>query len=354
MRKITAIWLILMLLGAVCAAEEQETETETAHRVVSALFAAAAGTDAETEMALRLDMTEEQQQERNAVSAAYRETVFPWLADVLTRDDEEEHLRITEEMTEEEQTAYRDALDHAYTALSENDFGRQYLDILDALGAWDRDTCLSKTREYFRVWLSEIEPERLTGLNDDFTFWLYSQDSPIDYPVVQAEDNIFYLHRMFNGANNSAGTLFMDYRNLPDLLDPNTLVYGHHMNNGSMFGSLVKYKDQAYFESHPYMLIVGRNEIDIVQVFSGYTTHRSDECYDIAISDEDDLMEFVEIALEKSDFVCEPVILANDRLITMSTCAYTFQNARYIVIGRLETVWRGEDTDMEWPGERAE
>ena len=86
---------------------------------------------------------------------------------------------------------------------------------------------------------------QLRDINPDVCGWLTLDGTAIDYPVVQAEDNAKYLHRLFNGAYNACGTLFIDYRNLPEFQDPNTLIYGHHMRNGSMFKSITYYAEQS-------------------------------------------------------------------------------------------------------------
>ena len=348
-------WVAMILAGLVlctgCVAEGQTIDSKTAHEVVTCLFAAAAGTNADREKELFSRMTEEEETAHIAENAAYRKSVLPWLAEVLiyqeetgkqVTDDEtpEENEKDTDPEVMAEMALQKGRMEAAFRAMSNNEEGRKYLDQLYLLGAEDEETCLELTRSCFQVWLSEIEPQRLRAMNEDYLFWLYAPDSPIDYPVVQGTDNAYYLHRLFDGEINSAGTLFADYRNLPTLEDPNTLVYGHHMRNDSMFGSLDWYEKQEYYESHPYMLLVGEDEIDLIELFAGYTTKSDDECYDIAISDEKDLLEFTETAKRKSDFISDTEIMKNDRLITLSTCAYAFQNARYIVIGRLLPTWR--------------
>ena len=173
--------------------------------------------------------------------------------------------------------------------------------------------------------------------------WLYAPDTPIDYPVVKCRSNSYYLDRMFNRKQNPAGTLFIDMRNLPDFDDPNTLIYGHHMRDGSMFHSLTDYDAPGFYDAHPFMLAVSETEIYLIEVFAGYVTTSKDHCYDIAISDEQDMRAFVEEAQRKSDFASHVEIdCGADRLVTLSTCAYNFENARYVVIGRLATMWEGE------------
>ena len=92
----------------------------------------------------------------------------------------------------------------------------------------------------------EIDFANLQAENPDVVGWIYSPDTVINYPVMKGETNDTYLHTMLNGQYNSSGSIFMDYRNNPDLSNYVTILYGHHMKNGSMFASLHKYSDQTY------------------------------------------------------------------------------------------------------------
>ena len=78
-----------------------------------------------------------------------------------------------------------------------------------------------------------IDFDALLAENKDIVGWIYSENTPINYPVVQGRDNDYYLHRMLDGTNNIAGTIFMDSRNDPNLGDYNTIIYGHNMKNGT-------------------------------------------------------------------------------------------------------------------------
>ena len=108
----------------------------------------------------------------------------------------------------------------------------------------------------------EGEPEQvyvdfaaLEGVNSDIVAWLYGADTGLNYPIGQAEDNDYYLYRLLDGTWNKNGTIFMDYVNRSDFSDQNTLVYGHHMKSGAMFGALVQYKKQEFYDDHPYLYL---------------------------------------------------------------------------------------------------
>ena len=93
----------------------------------------------------------------------------------------------------------------------------------------------------------EIDFDALKTVNEDVVGWLYLPDTVISYPVVQGDDNSYYLKHLVDGTYNANGCLFMDHKNQRDLKDDNTLIYGHHMESGKMFASLVKYKDQEFY-----------------------------------------------------------------------------------------------------------
>mgnify|MGYP002465836722 CR=1 FL=1 len=86
----------------------------------------------------------------------------------------------------------------------------------------------------------QIDFAELIRTNPDFRGWLYFPALDISYPVVQGKDNAYYLHHLFSGESNINGSIFVDCHNQPDFTDQNTIVYGHNMKNGSMFGTLDK------------------------------------------------------------------------------------------------------------------
>ena len=342
MKRILALLLALCLLPAAFAESTPEPTlapevVETIHAVVDGLFAACTGATFETEAEARKDLTDEELTARTEQNREYREITLPWLTAALTWVDETvEPTPGTSPTPQPEATPEPEwTIEDSFAAFALNEQGAAYLDLLSTLGGSDIETCMSITREALALWLQEIDSEKLTEINPDYNCWIYAPGTQIDYPIVHGADNSYYLHRLFDGTWNSAGTLFMDYRNLPDFLDPNTLVYGHHVRNDSMFGSLTEYADQAYFDSHPYMLLIFEGELGLLQLFAGYTTSKHDHCYDIAISDAEDMRAFVAEALSKSDFAAPIEILPSDHLVTLSTCAYAFENARYITIGKL-------------------
>jgi len=168
----------------------------------------------------------------------------------------------------------------------------------------------------------KISFEELVELYPDVIGWLYCEGTPINYPVVQANDNDYYLRRMINGKYNIGGTIFMDYRNNKDFSDEITIIYGHNMKNGSMFGVIPKYKKQSFLEKHPVMTFRTPEKNYTFEVIGGYATTASDMIYSYPHTDE-------KISELQNQFG------TTDKLVLLSTCTYETEDARYILVCKL-------------------
>ena len=179
-----------------------------------------------------------------------------------------------------------------------------------------------------------IDFASLLEQNSDVVGWIYCQDTPINYPVVQAKDNDKYLRRDLNGKYLVSGTVFVDYRNGAIGEDANYIVYGHNMKDGTMFSSLSKYKEQSYYDEHPVLYFLTPTGDYKIELYAGIVVKRDALIY-MPNPDEKGFAEFLSNAKEKSTFKSEVEITENDTLITLSTCSYEYNHARYIVIGKL-------------------
>ena len=181
-----------------------------------------------------------------------------------------------------------------------------------------------------------VDFDELKEINKDVVGWIYCEDTVINYPVLKGKDNDQYLHRTMEGQYNSSGSIFMDSRNRDDLSDLNTILYGHHMKNGSMFASLKKYSDQEYYEEHPVIWYLTPKKNYRLRVFAGFVEKHDSEIYSI-FKKKEDLNKYLDKAREKSSFdPDESVSTLTDRdikrIMVLSTCDYTFNNARYVLL----------------------
>ena len=100
-----------------------------------------------------------------------------------------------------------------------------------------------------------IDLEALRSENKDVVGWIEIPDTEISYPLMQGDDDAYYLKHTFSGNTNSAGSIFIEALNSPDFTDLHTIIYGHNMKNGSMFADLHKYEDRAFFDANPYVYV---------------------------------------------------------------------------------------------------
>ncbi len=184
----------------------------------------------------------------------------------------------------------------------------------------------------------EVDFDELLAVNPDVTGWIYCEDTVINYPVVQGEDNTFYLHHSIDGAYSSSAAIFVDSYNQRDFQDANTIIYGHHMKNGSMFAGLEDWSDQSYYEEHPVMWLLTPAQNYRIVLFSGYHTAADSDAYRIYDRTGEALDTYIQERLELSDFQADIALSGEDKIVTLSTCAYVFTNARYVLHGILEPV----------------
>ena len=182
----------------------------------------------------------------------------------------------------------------------------------------------------------QVDFDKLDDVNNNIQAWIYLNDSNINYPIVQGNDNNYYLSKTVDGDYNPNGTLFIDYRNNKDFSDPNTYIYGHNMKNDTMFGELEKYKKQEYYNNHKEMYILTRKNQYKLEVFAGYTTEDGSEIYNFIGNDSNERL--VELAMSKSDFSSDVKVDYNDKVVVLSTCSYDYENARYVLIGVLRKI----------------
>ena len=180
-----------------------------------------------------------------------------------------------------------------------------------------------------------VDFDTLLSQNRDVVGWLYCEDTPLSYPVAQSYDNDYYLRRMLNGKYNISGTVFMDYRCSADCSDLNTIIYGHNMDDDSMFGTFMNYKEQGYYDKHPVIWFLTPERDYKIELLAGYVTPSTSDAYDEIFSHEE-LDAHVRSAMEKSTFKSVAAYSSGDRIITLSTCSGEYETARYVLVGLLK------------------
>jgi sortase B len=181
----------------------------------------------------------------------------------------------------------------------------------------------------------EVDFEGLRAVNLDIAAWLTCAGTNVNYPVAHGQDNEYYLTHMFNFARNGAGTLFVDYRNSPGFTDRHTIIYGHNMNNHSMFWTITQYKNQRYYDAHPvFMLVTPEGDYEI-QLISGRIVVAGDNAWRLAFESDEDYLAWLQNSQALSTFYSPVPVSAEDRVVTLATCTYEYNDARYVLTGKL-------------------
>lgn len=175
--------------------------------------------------------------------------------------------------------------------------------------------------------LAAVDLEALREVSGDVRGWLEIPGTELSYPLMQGEDNEYYLEHSWNGKPGAAGAVFLDSAAAADLSDPHTLVYGHRMRNGSMFGLLRNYRDAAFWEQHPRVYAVTDGGVLRYDVFAAYEAEIRGPVY----QPDPDLEELVRLGLERSVIATGVVPEAGERILTLSTCTGRGYAARWVV-----------------------
>ncbi|MGV3073723.1 class B sortase [Clostridium baratii] len=177
--------------------------------------------------------------------------------------------------------------------------------------------------------------EELIKINEDYKMWIEIPNTNIDYPVVQGEDNDFYLNHDFNKKESSSGAIFMDYKNNIDK-DKNIIIYGHNMKNKSMFQNLMKFKDEEFWKENNEIILTIDGKRYEYEIFSSYISNAEDIDLKTNFENDDEYLKYIDDIKKKSIFHRDMDIKSNDRIVTLSTCSYEKDDARMIIHGRLK------------------
>ena len=185
------------------------------------------------------------------------------------------------------------------------------------------------------------EFEQLYQINSDIVGWISIADTRIDYPVVQRKDTTdYYLNRDFYGKYTARGCLYA--AEACDVFAPsdNVIIYGHMMNDGSMFAGLSKYTSKAYWKDHQFIqfdTLRNRNTYQIVCVFKttatagkGFAYHRF-----INAQNDEDWETFWQNCQDNAFYDTGLALSPGDQIITLSTCEYTLTNGRLVIVAKL-------------------
>lgn len=182
-----------------------------------------------------------------------------------------------------------------------------------------------------------VDWDALRAVNPDIVAWVYVPDSPINYPVVQGDDNEEYLHKAFDGSTGwlaSAGTIFLDSTNSSDFSDRNSALYGHHMNDGSMFASLSDWQNNDEFNAHRDIYVLTPQGNYRLKTFALVKTTGDDALVQTTFSSDESYQSYIQDKLDRSVTTQQGEVLSAADIrqsMLFSTCEYSQADGRAVL-----------------------
>ena len=179
--------------------------------------------------------------------------------------------------------------------------------------------------------LKDMDFSALRQQNPDVLGWILIPGTRVSYPVVQGTDNSYYLDHTWRGGKNSVGAIFMECRNSSDLSDFNTIIYGHRMNNRSMFGTLSQYKSRSYWQAHPYVYLTDDSGTHRYEIFAAGEVSVDSDVYRLGLRSDSSRQSFLDSCLALSALNTGVTPHTYDQVLTLSTCTGNGHATRWVV-----------------------
>ena len=227
----------------------------------------------------------------------------------------------------------------------------QVIDRQRAIYDLNRYDYQTSTAEGYLAKFSELKRQ-----NNDLIGWITINGTEVDNPVYQ-RDNEFYLNHDMYGKVNSYGSIFLDERcdAYPSRTTQNQIIYGHNMRYGAMFGTLDEYRDIEYYRQHPTIVFDSLWEHKEYKIFAIMITNDStDNTFGYSFTpyrsnfvNQEDFLLWTEYCKQRSLYDIDVDIKPDDEVITLSTCCYDFDEARFILVGRLVREDESSEVDVD-------
>lgn len=188
---------------------------------------------------------------------------------------------------------------------------------------------------YITYPLINVDFESLLKTNNETVGWINVNNTNINYPFVQGINNTYYLNHSFDKSYNSAGWVFMDYRNNKEMNNKNTILYAHGRIDKTMFGSLYKTQYPAWYQNKSNHIIrISTPSVNMsYQIFSVYKIEEESYYIQTDFTSDDVYLEFLNTIKKRSKYDFNVVLNESDKIITLSTCAN--DKERYVVHAKL-------------------
>ena len=227
------------------------------------------------------------------------------------------------------------ALAYIINHLEEGEEIKQESDLLNTIEIEETQVTPQKTERMLQI-------EKLQEQNSDIVGWIEVEGTNINYPVLQGEDNSYYMNHNYKKEENTYGSIFLDKDYDWSIPSSNLLLYGHNLQNGELFHDILNYKDKSYYEEHPVIRFTTEkedSEFEIISAFYSRVYYKSETnvfryYYFINADNEEEYNEFIENAKESSIYDTGKTAEYGEQLITLSTCSYHTEDGRFAVVAR--------------------
>lgn len=181
--------------------------------------------------------------------------------------------------------------------------------------------------------LIAVDFQKLREINEDVAGWIYIDGTDISFPILQGPSNAYYLFRDYEKNYLVSGSIFLDSANSKDFSDSHTVVYGHNMHNGAMFGTLDLYMKEDYLKEHPYVnILLADGTWHKYEIFSVYVADINDGTFTIFNDNEKEYAKYIKLTSEKNLHDNDKLPEDNERILTLSTCTDDSDDYKRLVI----------------------
>lgn len=187
-----------------------------------------------------------------------------------------------------------------------------------------------------------LQLKELRKENSDIVGWLEIEDTSVSYPVLQGEDNDYYLRHTYRGEYSINGSIFLDKDYDFSIPSSNLLIYGHNNKNGKMFEELINYESEEYYKEHPIIRFTTIEEdvkYEIIAVFKSRVYYQNETnvfryYYFINAKNEEEYNYYIEESKKASLYNTGKTAKYGEQLLTLSTCDYSTENGRFVVVAK--------------------
>ena len=216
-----------------------------------------------------------------------------------------------------------------------NNLKSQNDDVLSNIAVDDKQITETKTERILQL-------EELKKQNNDIIGWIEIENTIINYPVLQCEDNSFYMTHNYKKEYSAEGSIFLDKDYNWELPSSNLLLYGHNNKNKTMFAELLNYKEESYYKEHPtirFTTIAEDKTYEIIAVFKSRVYYKSEKdvfryYYFINAENEEEYNNYINESKKASLYDTGKTATYGDQLLTLSTCEYSQEDGRFVVVAK--------------------